>query len=81
MFRIKKLTPLAARSATWTAVTQFTKTRKESLYHTPKPDPNGAATFTPATATPAPATEGGTVETKELEPEPESKEEEPEKTG
>ena len=70
MFRIKKLTPLADRSATWTAVTQFTKTRKESLYHTTRPDPNGGATFTPAPdATPAPTTDGGTVETKEEEPE------------
>jgi uncharacterized hydrophobic protein (TIGR00341 family) len=64
MFRIKKLTPLAARSATWTAVTQFTKTRKETLYHTPRPEPNGGATFTPA-----PTTEGATVEIKEEESE------------
>ena len=69
MFRIKKLTPLADRSATWTAVTQFTKTRKESLYHTTRPEPNGAATFTPAPETPAPTTDGGTVETKEKAPE------------
>ncbi len=50
MFRIKKLTPLADRSATWTAVTQFTKTRSESLYHTPRPEPAGAI-FTPAPTT------------------------------
>ncbi len=77
MFRIKKLTPLADRSATWTAVTQFTKTRKESLYHTTRPDSNGAATFTPAPETPetpAPTTEGGAVETKEEEPEEEPEE-------
>ncbi len=75
MFRIKKLTPLADRSATWTAVTQFTKTRKESLYHKTRPEPNGGATFTPAPeSTPAPTTDGGTVETKEEEPE-EAKEE------
>ncbi|MFW9788990.1 MAG: TIGR00341 family protein [Candidatus Thorarchaeota archaeon] len=69
MFRIKKLTPLANRSATWTAVTQFTKTRRESLYHTTRPEPNGVATFTPA-----PTTDGGSVETKEeeTEKEPES---------
>ncbi len=72
MFRIKKLTPLADRSATWTAVTQFTKTRSESLYHTPRPE-------TPeATFKPAPTTEGGAVTTKpeekELEPEKETKE-------
>jgi uncharacterized hydrophobic protein (TIGR00341 family) len=65
MFRIKKLTPLADRSATWTAVTQFTKTRSESLYHTKRPEPS-EATFTPA---PTPTTEGVTVETKEEEPE------------
>jgi len=57
MFRIKKLTPLANRSATWTAVTQFTKTRSESLYHKPKPKP----TPTEARFTPAPITEGKTV--------------------
>ena len=68
MFRIKKLTPLADRSATWTAVTQFTKTRKESLYHTTRPESNGGATFTPAPATPASTTDGGTVETEEEAP-------------
>lgn len=58
MFRIKKLTPLADRSATWTAVTQFTKTRSESLYHKPRLE-------TPeATFTPAPTTKGGVVATK-----------------
>jgi uncharacterized hydrophobic protein (TIGR00341 family) len=64
MFRIKKLTPLADRSATWTAVTQFTKTRKESLYHTTRPEQNGGATFTPA-----PTTDDATVEVKEEKPE------------
>jgi len=59
MFRIKKLTPLANRSATWTAVTQFTKSRSESLYHKPKPEP------VEAKFTPAPITDGKTVETKE----------------
>ncbi len=34
MFRIKKLTALADRSATWTAVTKFNQTRSASLYHT-----------------------------------------------
>ena len=68
MFRIKKLTPLADRSATWTAVTQFTKTRKESLYHITRPEQNGGATFTPAPETPAPTPDGGTVETKEEVP-------------
>ncbi|MFW9962913.1 MAG: TIGR00341 family protein [Candidatus Sifarchaeia archaeon] len=55
MFRIKKLTPLANRSATWTAVTQFTKTRSESLYHKPKQEP-AEVKFTPA-----PTTEGKAV--------------------
>jgi len=59
MFRIKKLTPLANRSATWTAVTQFTKSRSESLYHKPRPEP------TEVKFTPAPTTDGKTVETKE----------------
>jgi uncharacterized membrane protein len=63
MFRIKKLTPLANRSATWTAVTQFTKTRRESLYHRARPESNGVATFTAATTT-----EGITIETTEEEP-------------
>jgi len=59
MFRIKKLTPLANRSATWTAVTQFTKSRSESLYHKPRPE------STEVKFTPAPTTDGKTVETKE----------------
>ncbi len=63
MFRIKKLTPLANRSATWTAVTQFTKTRSESLYHKPR------AEQTEAKFTPAPTTGGGTSEIKEEETE------------
>ncbi|MHA3963173.1 MAG: TIGR00341 family protein [Candidatus Thorarchaeota archaeon SMTZ1-45] len=63
MFRIKKLTPLANRSATWTAVTQFTKTRSESLYHKPKA---AEARFTPA-----PTTEGRAVTTKIEDEEPE----------
>lgn len=65
MFRIKKLTPLADRSATWTAVTQFTKTRSESLYHTPRPE-RVEVTFTPA-----PTTEGEAVaeEVETVEPE------------
>jgi uncharacterized hydrophobic protein (TIGR00341 family) len=68
MFRIKKLTPLADRSASWRAVTQFTKTRSESLYHTPKPEKH-EATFTPA-----PTAEGGSVTE-----EPEKEKKEPEK--
>jgi len=75
MFRIKKLTPLANRSATWTAVTQFTKTRSESLYHTPKTEPTEAATFTPAATA-----EGGAV-TAEVEPEKEEPKSKPEETN
>jgi len=65
MFRIKKLTPLANRSATWTAVTQFTKTRSESLYHKPKPKPIEAK------FTPAPTTEGAATAIKVEEEEAE----------
>ena len=72
MFRIKKLTPLADRSATWTAVTQFTKTRKESLYHTTRPESNGAV-FTPAATT-----EGGAVSAEE---EPKEEVEKPAEDG
>ncbi|MHA1494045.1 MAG: TIGR00341 family protein [Candidatus Thorarchaeota archaeon] len=50
MFKVKGLTSLADKSATWTAVTQFRQTSSENLYHT---TPNGkkdeaAAVFTPA---------------------------------
>ena len=53
MFKVKGLTSLADKSATWTAVTQFRQTSSESLYHT---TPNGkkeetAAVFTPAEET------------------------------
>jgi uncharacterized hydrophobic protein (TIGR00341 family) len=50
MFRVKKLTHMADKSATWTAVTQFRKTSSESLYHHPAPKQKeeAAATFTPA---------------------------------
>ncbi|MFW9795354.1 MAG: TIGR00341 family protein, partial [Candidatus Thorarchaeota archaeon] len=73
MFRIKKLTPLADRSATWTAVTQFTKTRSESLYHTTRPD-------TPeVTFTPAPTIDGGAVAA-EVEPEEKETKEEDKST-
>jgi uncharacterized hydrophobic protein (TIGR00271 family) len=63
MFRIKRLTPLADKSATWRAVTEFRQTRSESLYHiandesaSKPPDSEAAATFTPApTSTPTPS--------------------------
>jgi len=54
MFKVKGLTSLADKSATWTAVTQFQKTSSESLYHTPittwstENEEETAAVFTPA---------------------------------
>ncbi|TFG32183.1 TIGR00341 family protein [Candidatus Thorarchaeota archaeon] len=64
MFKVKGLTSLADKSATWTAVTQFRKSSSESLYHKPTTDKNGetAAVFTPAKEEPktkkvAPTTE------------------------
>ena len=50
MFRVKKLSSIANKSATWTAVTQFRVTRSESLYHHPASEkkPQEAAVFTPA---------------------------------
>jgi uncharacterized hydrophobic protein (TIGR00271 family) len=60
MFRIKRLTPMADKSATWRAVTEFRQTRSESLYHIANEDtptkpvaPEAAATFTPV-STPEP---------------------------
>ncbi|MFW9966581.1 MAG: TIGR00341 family protein [Candidatus Thorarchaeota archaeon] len=58
MFRIKRLTPMADKSATWRAVTKFRQTRSESLYHItneesmskPASAEQAAATFTPAPA-------------------------------
>jgi uncharacterized hydrophobic protein (TIGR00271 family) len=62
MFRIKRLTPMADKSATWRAVTEFRQTRSESLYHITNEEsaskpiaPEAAATFTPV-ATPEPDT-------------------------
>ena len=55
MFRIKKLTPISNKSATWRAVTQFRKTKSQSLYHTAATDvPSPAATFTLAEITKEP---------------------------
>ncbi|MHA1926312.1 MAG: DUF389 domain-containing protein [Candidatus Thorarchaeota archaeon] len=58
MFRIKRLTPMADKSATWRAVTEFRQTRSESLYHITNDEaaskpvaPEAAATFTPASTT------------------------------
>jgi uncharacterized hydrophobic protein (TIGR00341 family) len=53
MFRVKKLSSIANKSATWTAVTRFRVTRSESLYHRPAAERMNqeAATFTPAEKT------------------------------
>ncbi len=67
MFRVKRLTVIADKSATWTAVTEFRHTRSRSLYHVSpneqgeaRPDSADAATFTPApTATPSEPTPPG----------------------
>jgi hypothetical protein len=60
MFRIKRLTPMADKSATWRAVTEFRQTRSDSLYHISNDEPTtepavpeAAATFTPAPSTPS----------------------------
>jgi uncharacterized hydrophobic protein (TIGR00271 family) len=38
MFRLKKISSIAKRSATWTAVTQFRVPRSETFYHHPSPE-------------------------------------------
>jgi uncharacterized hydrophobic protein (TIGR00271 family) len=49
MFKVKGLTSLADKSATWTAVTEFRKSSSESLYHTiVEKTEEAAAVFTPA---------------------------------
>jgi uncharacterized hydrophobic protein (TIGR00341 family) len=52
MFRIKKLTAIADKSATWRAVAQLRVARSETLYHNARPEAPAkkadAATFTPA---------------------------------
>ncbi|MGY5876258.1 MAG: TIGR00341 family protein [Candidatus Thorarchaeota archaeon] len=63
MFRLKRLTPIANKSATWTAVTEFTQIRSRSLYH----DENSEPTETEseevlATFTPAPTSQGPPIE-------------------
>ena len=49
MFRLKKISSIAKRSATWTAVTQFRVHRSETLYHHPSPEKSyqETAAFTP----------------------------------
>ena len=50
IFRLKKVSAIAKRSATWTAVTQFRVPRSETLYHHPSPEKSlqEAAVSTPA---------------------------------
>ncbi|MHA2285852.1 MAG: TIGR00341 family protein, partial [Candidatus Thorarchaeota archaeon] len=75
MFRIKKLTVIADKSASWTAVTAFRPMGSKDLYHggnaqTPTKAEKGAAKFT---AAPVPTTPAPKAETPE-KPEPEPKE-------
>lgn len=44
MFRMKKILPIAKRSVTWTAVTQFRVPRSETLYHHPSPEKSSQVT-------------------------------------
>ena len=50
IFRLKKVSAIAKRSATWTAVTQFRVPRSDTLYHHPSPEksPQEVAVSTPA---------------------------------
>jgi len=58
MFRVKRLTVIADKSATWTAVTEFRQTRSASLYHVTSENQAGAAAkFTPAPTTATEAAE------------------------
>lgn len=54
MFRIKKLTPIAEKSAKWRAVTEFRAMKTSDLYHIQAKESTiekEAATFTPASTT------------------------------
>lgn len=64
MFRIKKLTAIADKSATWRAVAQLRKARSETLYHNARPEPpkTQAAKFTPAEQPEKPAAVEATKE-------------------
>jgi uncharacterized hydrophobic protein (TIGR00271 family) len=74
MFRIKKLTVIADKSASWTAVTAFRPMGSKDLYHganaqaTQKTE-SGAAKFTAAPVPTAPAPKAETPEKSEPEPE------------
>jgi uncharacterized hydrophobic protein (TIGR00341 family) len=72
MFRIKKLTPISAKSATWKAVTEFQTMRSETLYHSRNDRTPTEVTRT--TFTPAPTAEGPTSEVLVKDEEEESSE-------
>ncbi len=67
MFRIKRLAPISDKSATWTAVTQFTKIEATDLYHTNDKEKKAGTESEEvlATFTPAPTSQGPPVEDKE----------------
>jgi len=62
-FKIKKLTPIANKSATWTGVMEFQQTRSASLYHTAPIEPVSKPEATAATFTPAPSEKEDSKET------------------
>jgi uncharacterized hydrophobic protein (TIGR00341 family) len=62
-FKIKKLTPIANKSATWTGVMEFKQTRSASLYHTAPIEPVSKPEATAATFTPAPSEKEDNKET------------------
>ncbi|MCK5265940.1 MAG: TIGR00341 family protein [Candidatus Thorarchaeota archaeon] len=76
MFKVKGLTSLADKSATWTAVTQFTSSSTSDLYHTRSPGATPAVDAPVATFTSVEDTTPSEPEVS-TELEPESNDEEP----
>jgi len=62
-FKVKKLTPIANKSATWTGVMEFKQTRSASLYHTAPVEPASKPEVKAATFTPAPSEKEDSKET------------------
>jgi uncharacterized membrane protein len=62
-FKIKKLTPIANKSATWTGVMEFKQTRSASLYHTAPIEPASKPEVKAATFTLAPSEKEDSKET------------------
>jgi hypothetical protein len=62
-FKVKKLTPIANKSATWTGVMEFKQTRSASLYHTAPIEPASKPEAKAATFTPAPSEKEDSKET------------------